>query len=193
MACFKPLLSMLTLASLCFLAMPAHAKPYVVDTAASTISFSGTHAGKPFEGKFNDWHATVDFDPRQLEKSKIEASFKLESAKTGNAMFDGTLPTADWFDVKNTPTATFASTSITQERDGAYKAQGTLTLRGQTVPISLLFTLSDIIKSPITASATLTIDRLAFGIGKQSDPKAEWVSQVIGIKMNIVARALNPE
>jgi polyisoprenoid-binding protein YceI len=50
------------------LAMPAMAAPqaWTVVPAASSITFSGTHAGSPFSGKFGQWAAQIAFDPADL-------------------------------------------------------------------------------------------------------------------------------
>lgn len=173
--------------ALSFMALPVYAKPYAVDYAASKITFTGTHAGKAFEGVFGKWDADIDFDPENLEGSHIKAVFDLKEAKTGNSMFDGTLPQGDWFDVKNTPQGEFDVTQITAKSDGVYAATGNLTLRGVTQPVAFEFTIADISASPVKVTAEFPIDRLAFGIGKKSDEPAEWVSQTIEIKLDIVA------
>jgi polyisoprenoid-binding protein YceI len=165
----------------------AAAKTYTVDPAASTVKFSGTHAGNLFEGVFETWTAEIVFDPANLPGSFIKTKFDTASAKIGNAMYDGTLPQADWFDASNHPHAVFESTSITTAENGAYKAMGTLTLRGITQPVEFVFTLSDLAVQPVKASASFDIDRLAFDIGKGSDAKAEWVDQRIKIMIDLSA------
>lgn len=169
----------------------AAAKTYTVDPAASTVKFSGTHAGNPFEGVFETWTAEIVFDPANLPGSSIKTKFDTASAKTGNAMYDGTLPQADWFDSSNHPDAVFESTSITTAENSTYKAMGTLNLRGISQPVEFIFTLSDLATPPVKATASFDIDRLAFDIGKGSDAKAEWVSQKINITINLSA-SLSP-
>lgn len=173
---------------LSFSAAPALATDYVVDHKNSKIEFSGTHAGDPFKGAFGTWTALIRFDPADLAGSNIVATFDTASAKTGNSMYDGTLPQADWFDVKNHPQATFASTAISAKEDGSgYTATGDLTLRGVTKPVSFDFTLGALAETPVTAKASFTIDRLDFDIGKKSDAKAEWVSREIVLTLDITA------
>lgn len=174
-----------------FAAETAVAKEYRIDKEQSKISFSGTHAGNDFQGNFEEWDAQITFDPENLKSSSLTASFNPASAKTGNAMYDGTLPQADWFDVKNHPEATFQSTSISATEYGHYKVTGDLTIRGITHPVYFDFTLSDLSTVPVSAEATLVVDRLAYDIGKKSDAKAEWVSQNIDIQMKIVASPTN--
>lgn len=172
-------------------AASAHATPYAVDYGHSHVTFTSTHAGNEFKGTFKDWSAVIDFDATAPEKSTITAEFALESGKTGNAMYDGALPQKDWFDVKAHPKATFTSTAVTKNDDGSYTATGDLTLRAITHPASLTFTLSDLEKPVVTANGKLTIDRLAYEIGQQSDPKAEWVSKDIVVTLDIKASVKN--
>ena len=165
----------------------ADAADYVVDYKNSKVEFSGTHADNPFSGQFGEWTAEINFDPTTLEESKITAIFKPASAKTGNAMYDGTLPAADWFDVANHPDAKFVSQSIALKEGNHYTANGDLTIRGITKPVVLDFTLSDLSKLPVKAEGTLTLNRLDFDLGKKSDSSAEWVSKEIAIKLSITA------
>lgn len=169
-------------------ASPAGAAEYSVDTKASKITFSGTHADNPFSGSFGEWTALVTFDPADLGASKIVATFNTASAKTGNSMYDGTLPQADWFDVKTHPQATFTTTAITAKPDGSgYSAAGDLTIRGITKPVQFDFTLSDLAQSPVTAKGSFTLNRLDFDIGKKSDAPAEWVGRDITVSIDITA------
>lgn len=165
----------------------AQAVDYTVDYKNSQVEFSGTHADNPFTGQFTEWTAQISFDPVNLAGSKLSATFKPASAKTGNAMYDGTLPAADWFDVANHPEANFTSKSISAKVDGHYTAEGDLTIRGITKPAVLEFTVSDVTKPPVKAEGTLTLNRLDFDLGKKSDATAEWVSKDIAIKLHITA------
>ncbi len=170
-------------------ATPAFAAPYTIDYKVSSITFSGKHAGTDFNGSFGTWQANVDFDANNLAKSSINATFDTTSAKTGNLMYDGTLPSDDWFNSKTYPQATFKSTQLTKNTDGSFTAKGDLTLRDSTFPVSFIFTVdpADFSIPQLQAKASLTIDRLQYGIGMKSDAKAEWVDKDINIILHIVA------
>ncbi|TDP44849.1 YceI family protein [Zavarzinia compransoris] len=167
--------------------LPAAAATYAVDPAKSTVAFAGTHAGEAFTGAFGAWQAEIAFDPADLAGSSLKVSFDPASASTGNAMYDGTLPQADWFNVKEFPAATFTSTRIEAGADGAYVATGTLTIRDVAKEISFPFTLTPLGQAPVVAKASFTLDRLAFNLGAKSDPKAEWVSREITITLEVTA------
>lgn len=167
--------------------LPAQAADYAVDYPLSTVTFSGQHAETDFTGRFDKWTAEISFDPADLAKSHIKATFDMTSAATGNAMYDGTLPEDDWFKVKEFPEGTFTSTEIRQNADQSYTATGDLTIRGITHKADLVFSLSDPAKPPVKAKGKLTIDRLAYDLGKKSDPEAEWVSKDIVITIDLTA------
>jgi polyisoprenoid-binding protein YceI len=169
------------------IAMPVQAKDYVVDKAKSRITFSGSHAGNAFEGSFEKWDAQISFDPANLPASSVRVTVDTASAKTGNAMYDGTLPTSDWFDAKAHPKAVFQSESIAAKEGGGFTAKGTLTIRQKTVPVQFDFAFIDAKATPLETSFTLTLDRLAFGLGEKSDAKAEWVSKDMALKIAVVA------
>lgn len=179
-----------TVIGLSFLSMQhAQAKDYAVDYEQSKVEFSGTHADKPFNGTFDAWTAEISFDANDLAASKLSAAFWPATVKTGNVMYNGTLQQADWFDVKGYQQVTFTSTSITAKEDGQYTANGDLTIRDITKPVTFDFTLSDLEASPVKATGELAIDRLDFDLGKQSDASAEWVGKEIKIKLDITATA----
>ena len=178
-----------------FLGFPLPAKEikanYDIDYGSSQIGFAGTHAGNEFKGIFEKWSGNIYFDPDNLEASKAIVFFELGSAVTGNKMYDGTLPKADWFDVENHPEGVFESTSFAPDEDGTYKAEGNLSLRGITHPVSFNFGLSDVSNSPVTMKANFNIDRLQYEIGKKSDADAEWVSRDIALELTVVATPAN--
>ncbi len=180
MKLFAPLVFTLILS-----AMPVFAQQYQIDYANSTVAFSGKHAGNTFNGQFHEWQGEIVFNPESLDQSHVEITFDLASAKTGNKLYDGTLPKSDWFDSENHPKGTFISTSITKNQTDNYTMEGALTLRGQQHPITFDFTLSDLDASPVVMNATFPIDRLQYDIGRKSDATAEWVSQDIMMDLNI--------
>ena len=168
---------------------PLYAADYKVDKAASKIAFSGTHADAPFKGEFAVWDATIKFDPNDLAGSKINVTIDTKSGKTGNPMYDGTLPTDDWFDVEKYPKAQYTSQSITKNADGSYTSKGMLTIKDKSLETNFTFALepADLKTPPIKTSFSLMIDRFNFGMGMKSDDKAEWVNREIKVDVNLSA------
>ena len=148
------------------------------DENNSSLGFSGEHAGMPFKGVFEEWNASLTLPP--AEKPEIKAVFQLGSAKTGDKTYDSTLPEGDWFDIENYPTGSFRSTQIEVLSDTKYLVSGTLSLRGVSKPIKF-----ELLQSEQFLTAAIKVERLAYHIGLDSDPEAEWVSAVINIDLKI--------
>ncbi len=176
------------LGALLFLPFISQASSYKIDYDNSTVKFSGEHVGNKFEGKFEKWNGVIIFDKDDLQNSKIEANFKTSSAKTGDAMYDGTLPQKDWFNSKTYELAEFKSAEITALQAGSYKAKGILKIRDIENIVDFIFTINDVDAAPKTkARGQFIIDRLIYDIGRKSDPKSEWVSKNIDVELNILA------
>lgn len=175
----------------CVLGFPliGHAENRVIDVDASSITFSGEHAGSEFTGTFKQWQALISIESGpQPRLTNIEASFELASATTGNKMHDGTLPEEDWFYVERHPSAKFVSTDISEPKPGQFQVTGAFTLRGVTKPLDITLSFSDLSASPIQIQGTFEIDRLVYGVGLESDPEAEWVSRHIQITLDLQAQ-----
>ena len=160
-----------------------------VEVGASKIQFSGEHAGEAFSGAFEQYQAVIAVDDETGKLTNIRAIFDTSSAKTGNKMYDGTLPEQDWFDVENHPEAQFVSTDIqADEAAGGYKVVGDLTIKGHSAPVSFDLTLSNPAEPPVRIQGQFEIDRLAYKVGFESDPEAEWVSRGIPVTLDLQAR-----
>jgi cytochrome b561/polyisoprenoid-binding protein YceI len=159
---------------------------WTVDRAASSIAFSGTHAGIAFEGRFRVWRADIRFDPNDLERSSASVTIETGSASDGVALHDQTLTGGEWFDVANHPNASFRTTSIRARGGNAYEARGTLTIKGRPMEARLPFTLT-ISGGRATMDGALSIDRRDANLGMASDPDAEYVSREIAVRVHVEA------
>jgi polyisoprenoid-binding protein YceI len=144
---------------------------------SGSVAFSGQHAGMDFEGKFERWQATLILPPQN--NANITATFFMISAKTGDSIYDSTLPEFDWFDVENHALGKFVSDKIVLI-EGGYQVLGDLTIKGLTKSVS--FILAD---NKENLTARFGINRLDYRIGLESDPDAEWVDKIIFISMLI--------
>jgi cytochrome b561 len=169
-------------------AVPAVAAPpaWTVVPAQSSITFSGTHAGAPFTGKFGQWSAQIVFDPADLPHSSARVAIATATGKTGDGLRDTSLGQEEWFNPGKFPQASFVSSKISAAGPGRYVADGVLTIKGKAVPVKLPFTLA-IAGNKATMRGTTSIDRLAFGMGAASDPSGAWVSKQIGLTIAVVA------
>lgn len=147
------------------LAVPgiAGAADYAVQPAGSKLGFTSSFQGQSFDGTFNKWTAAISYDAAKPATSKFDVDVDLASVKTGDNDRDGALPGADFFNVAKFPKAHFVTTGFRQ--NGAQVvADGNLTLRGVTKPVSLNVTFK-----PQGTGATLdvsgSVKRLDFGVG----------------------------
>ena len=154
---FAPLLLALALPGL------AGAADYTVQPAGSKLGFTNSFQGASFDGSFGKFTAAISYDAARLATSKFDVEVDLASVKTGDKDRDGALPGADFFNVAKFPKAHFVTTGFRQ--NGAQViADGNLTLRGVTKPVSLTVNFK-----PAGTGATLdvsgTVKRLDFGVG----------------------------
>lgn len=164
----------------------AQAAEWNVDRGASAIRFAGTHAGRAFDGSFEQWTARIRFDPENLAQSRIIVVVETASATTGDRVQETTLESGEWFDSDTHRFATFRSTAITARGGNGYTARGTLEVKGKQVPVTLPFTL-EISGDRARATGRVTLDRLALGLGTKSDPRAQWVSRTINLSISVTA------
>jgi len=131
---------------------------------AKTIAWQATQGGGVFQGTCSVFNADVTFDPADLETSSVSVEIDMAKCLTGDKLKDSYLPQVPWFNVADFPHATFRAKHFRHIKGDAYVADGSLTLKGVTKPVSLPFTLS--MEGPIAhVVGDTTLERLAFGVG----------------------------
>ena len=150
------------------LPMAAFARDWNVDTAKSTLGFKGSYQKEAFNGSFKKFDATIAYDATDPTKGKFDVTIDLASADTASAERDDTLKGGDFFATAKFPKAHFVTSSFAKAADGSTTAQGTLTIRDQSKPVTLKVAF---VESGNTA--TLDVDtvlkRADFGLGAGSD------------------------
>lgn len=156
------------LALLPLVATNASARDWQTDAAKSTLTFKGTYQGDGFDGRFRKFDAAISYDEADLAKAKFDVKVDVASIDTTSDERDDSLKGDEFFDLKKFPQAHFVTTSFAKGADGSVVAQGTLTIRDQSKPVTL--------KVKFAASgdkATLDVDttlkRLDFGLGVSKD------------------------
>jgi polyisoprenoid-binding protein YceI len=161
----RPALGRLNALLLC-LALPAAASAtdYRVLQDQSTLGFTATFQGAPFQGSFAQWHAAIRFDPAHPADSKFDVTVDTTSASTGDPDRDGALPGADFFNATKYPQAHYVSTEFVPAGNHVI-ARGQLTLRGQAHPLSLTVTFAPQPGGTALMDVTGTLKRLDYGVG----------------------------
>ncbi|MBS0194008.1 MAG: YceI family protein [Proteobacteria bacterium] len=158
----KTILAVATFAAFALCPM-AWAASWHADGKASTLTFSTVSQGAAIDGRFKTFTAIIDFDPAKLASSRFDVSITLSSADTAAEERDQMLRGTDFLDATHAPTARYTCTKFRSLGGNRYAADGTLTLRGVSKPVTLNFKWT-----PGTAPALVgdtTLNRLDFNVG----------------------------
>lgn len=120
--------------------LPADLKAgnYVVEPGHTQVVFSLLHFGfTTYSGLLSDASGTLKFNPKHLDKTKLDVAVKIASVETTSSVLDGELKSADWFDTARFPTATFVSSKVTPTGEDEADIAGSLTIHGVTQPAVL--------------------------------------------------------
>ncbi len=159
----------LVLAGLLVWAPSVYATTYSIDKDHTTVSFKIRHLFSKVQGTFNDFSGTFTYVPGQPDQWQTEATIQTTSIDTGVEPRDNHLRSPDFFDVKQYPTVTFKSTSVTDATETHAKLHGLLTIRGVEKPVVLDLDIHGEGKDPwgnlrSGFTATTQINRKDFGL-----------------------------
>ena len=157
----RPLAALILSPALAF-AAPA----WTIDKTESHLTFQTTQAGGAISGEFGEFNGDIVFDAADLAASRINISISINSIATGATDRDAELPKADWFDTSRFPAATFAASTVRSLGGNQYVADGNLTIRDKTLPISLPFVLQVRKDDVAIVNGSVELDRTAFGVGQ---------------------------
>ena len=164
------------------------ATEWQIDRAHSAINFTINHFFTPVDGSFEDYQATVNFDPNNLEESSIDVTIPVESVNTNNERRDNHLKSEDFFNSAEWSNIHFVSERIESLGNNQFVAHGELTIRDMTHSFELPFELLGVMDHPmqdntqvagIVASAELMRTDYGVGVG-------DWAATaVVGDRVNI--------
>ena len=162
--------------------------PWEIDSAHSAINFTISHFFTPVDGTFEDYDATVMFNPDDLENSMIDVTIPVSSINTRNDRRDGHLQSEDFFNAERWPNISFESSSIESRGDNEFVAIGELTIRDVTREFELPFRLQGMMDHPMQENTTVAgivanaqLMRTDFGVGV-----GDWAATaVVGDEVNI--------
>lgn len=129
----------------------------------STLGFSGTYQGEAFNGSFPGFATTLRFDPADLAGSRLAVSIPLATATTRNADYDTELRGGAFFNSGKFPQARYTAVKFRALGGSRFAADGTLSLRGVSKPVTLSFTWTPGAKPVLNGTAV--VKRLDFGVG----------------------------
>lgn len=156
------------LPALLILPFAAQARDWQVDPAQSTLGFKYSYLGEGFAGKFKKFDATIAYDEADPAKSKFDVKVDAASVDSGNDERDDALKGEDFFDPKKFPQAHFITSAFAKGGDGSVTAQGTLTIRDHSKPVTLKVKFAAN-GDKATLDVDTTLKRLDFGLGTSKD------------------------
>ncbi len=161
-----------------------------VDKAHSAVNFEVRHFFTPVNGTFNDYNATINFDPNNLEESMLDVEIMVGSIDTKNERRDGHLRTADFFDAEKYPKITFKSSKIESKGDNKFVAHGDLTIKDVTKRIEMPFTLLGVMDNPrggkiAGITSEFVIDRNVYTVGTGDFVSDAVIGKEVTAKLNM--------
>lgn len=165
-----------------------------INYETSEIRFSGTHSGNAFSGVFEDWSATISFDPDALSDASASVLVTAQSARTGDTLYDNTLEAAEWFNVSVFPQASVALSNFRLAEvgdDGEMIADATLTIKEAISTVEFRFHLIEA-DGVWTMTGETVLARETFELGQESDATGDWVSTDITVSVTVEASPTAP-
>ena len=134
-----------------------------------TIEITVIQFGNEVTGSFADWTADVTFDETLTtqEVGHVTTTIAIPSLTLGSVTQQAMGP--DFFDAENHATAVFDA--VIQRAVDGYEAVGDLTIRGNTVPVTMFFNLT-LEGDTAEMLANLSLDRRNFNIGNNVGDEA---------------------
>ena len=178
---FKTTLSALTIL-LTSLSLNLQAKDWQVNSENSSVRYIYSLEGAAFRGRFREFSAEINFDPKKPEEGKILGIVNIVSSKSSSAEHDEYLMEEDWFDPDNHPISQFTSEKIIRNDNGGnFIAYGNLTLAGTSQPIEMEFDFN-IEESKANFSGSFEIKRLLFGVGWDT---TNWIADEVDVQIKL--------
>jgi polyisoprenoid-binding protein YceI len=139
-----------------------------IDPVHSDVSFTVRHMMvSKVRGRFGTFSGEITTG-QEVTASSVTATLDATSIDTNNEQRDNHIRSADFFDVANHPTWTFASSAVRVDGDDLY-VDGELTIKGVTRPVTLTLEVEGFGPDAYGGtragfSATTTINRNDFGV-----------------------------
>ena len=145
---------------------------YTLDKEHASLVWKIDHLGfSRYVGRFNDFDASLDFDPENVASSSLEVIIDTASLDVNNPSFADDLRGSDWFDVENFPQAVYRTTSLVETVSAdTFVFEGDLTLLGTTAPVQMTVTFNGGARNFLTRrytlgfTATAEFNRSDFGL-----------------------------
>jgi len=149
--------------------LPAQAATWELDAAESRVIFQFEYEGTPYQGEFRNVSATFEIDPMRPGACDFQVTIPIIDTYVDNPEVLDYLLDIELFDVDQFPTASFKAENCTLESLNSFVAEGELTIRDQTHPLSFPFNMDVEMydgQPRFHLTSEVTIQRLEYGVGQ---------------------------
>lgn len=149
--------------------LSAQSATWVIDPDDSQVIFKYSYGGTPYQGAFTNIDAVFDIDPMNPTDCNFDVTIHIEDIAIDDEETLSYLLDIDLFDVAQFPTASFEAENCRLQSPNSFVADGMLTIRDQTQPMTFPFELDidtsgDQLRFHLTSE--VTIQRLEYGVGQ---------------------------
>jgi len=157
----------------------------VFDQSTSKVQWTGSKVTGKHDGGFGAFTGSIQFVDGAPEKSKVTVDIQTDSLTSDAEKLTGHLKSADFFDTKTFPKASFMSTDIKKggERGASHTVTGNLTLKGVTKSITFPATITTASDSA-SVDAEFSINRRDFSLNYPGMPN-DLIRDNVVIKLSI--------
>lgn len=153
----------------------------------SRLTFTATQNGAPVTGEFKQFTGTLLVDPNDLTHSSIDIVVDIHSLSASYGLLKDTLLTSDWLNAEQFPKAEYKATHFKKTGDNSYQADGILTIRKYSEPVTLTFTVEQPSPNKGIVTGSTTIKRSIFGVGQGEWASTEEVQDEVTVQFKVVA------
>ena len=150
----------------------------------SQVGFRYQQMGVAMDGQFKQFNAQVQLDTTKPAQAKGRIDIDLASIDTGSSEADDEVVGKSWFHVAAHPKATFVLGQLKPTGANQFEAQGQLTLKGQTRPLTVPVKLSP----AGVLSGSFVLRRADYGIGQGMWAKFDVVANEITVHFNLTLK-----
>lgn len=147
------------------LALAAEPLSWQVVPEASHIHWQATQNDAPVEGAFEDFSAEIAFHPDALAASHVRVRIDTGSVTTAYDEARQTLKEKEWLYVSEYPQAVFEAQRFSRSGEDGFRAEGTLRIKEQRVPVTLSFRFKEYSPERAVMTGETTLRRTDFNVG----------------------------
>ena len=165
----RTLFSLTGLSSIVLLiGVSAQAATWTLEPGESRVIFHYSYEDEPSQGEFKNIDATFDIDPANPGACNINVTIPIADIHVDTPEVSEYLLDEEMFNVEQFPTATFQANQCRLQSLNSFVADGQLTIRDQTHPMSFPFTFDVEMydgQPRFHLTSEVTVKRLDYGVG----------------------------